>query len=271
MGGRPFAPRNARHNPNALFHKRVTARTVRNSRVIHDPIRLLDCSPICDGAAAVVLFPKYRPRDHRSYKVERVPWTRFISDPRLLLISISVVLAFSSMNSLLFHRVAVFEEHGYAVPVIATLAGISGLLTLPGRYLMPTLSRRYRHTALYAGATSATAVTMLLAIVGTPAWVMVAFFVLFGLCFGFVLPTRPVIMTDWYHGDDFGAIMGKQWSVAAVVGGFAPLTVGVLRDATGSYVIPIAGLIVASFIAVVVTVLAARFESARSGHVITAD
>lgn len=49
---------NALTNPNALFHKQITAVDVLNSRVIVPPIRLLDCSPICDGAAAVVLAPR---------------------------------------------------------------------------------------------------------------------------------------------------------------------------------------------------------------------
>ena len=48
---------NAVHNPMALFRAPVTAAEVRASRLIHDPIRLFDCAPICDGAAAVVLAP----------------------------------------------------------------------------------------------------------------------------------------------------------------------------------------------------------------------
>ncbi len=52
------AHRNARTNPNALFHdKFVSARDVLNSRIINAPLRLMDCAPICDGAAAVVLAP----------------------------------------------------------------------------------------------------------------------------------------------------------------------------------------------------------------------
>src|SRR3990170_2039567 len=52
------AHRNARHNPNALFRNRsVSPRAVRTARTIHPPLRLYDCSPICDGAAAVVLAP----------------------------------------------------------------------------------------------------------------------------------------------------------------------------------------------------------------------
>ncbi len=49
---------NARHNPYALFRERpITVEDVLRSRVINPPIRLLDCSPICDGAAALVLAP----------------------------------------------------------------------------------------------------------------------------------------------------------------------------------------------------------------------
>ena len=51
---------NARDNPNALFKRHVSLQDVLASRIVVDPIRLLDCSPICDGAAAVVLAP----RDH---------------------------------------------------------------------------------------------------------------------------------------------------------------------------------------------------------------
>ncbi len=49
---------NAQHNPNALFKDRqYIAEEVMASRVIYPPLRLLDCSPVCDGAAAVLLAP----------------------------------------------------------------------------------------------------------------------------------------------------------------------------------------------------------------------
>jgi acetyl-CoA C-acetyltransferase len=51
-----LAHQNARTNPNALYqHKRVSDRDIRTSRVIYPPLRLFDASPICDGAAAVIL------------------------------------------------------------------------------------------------------------------------------------------------------------------------------------------------------------------------
>jgi len=61
---------NARHNPNAVFRDMtVRPQTVLKSRIVHDPLRLLDCSPICDGAAAVVLSPTEQARTHSPYPV----------------------------------------------------------------------------------------------------------------------------------------------------------------------------------------------------------
>ncbi len=48
---------NAYKNKYAQFHKRITIDEVLKSKKVADPIKLLDCSPITDGAAAIVLAP----------------------------------------------------------------------------------------------------------------------------------------------------------------------------------------------------------------------
>jgi acetyl-CoA C-acetyltransferase len=64
------AHQNARHNPNALFRNQsVTAETARTSRIIHAPLRLMDCSPICDGAAAVLLAPTEQAKGYSAHSV----------------------------------------------------------------------------------------------------------------------------------------------------------------------------------------------------------
>lgn len=42
-------------NPNAQFRMRITRDTVINSTLVADPLTLLDCSPVTDGAAAVIV------------------------------------------------------------------------------------------------------------------------------------------------------------------------------------------------------------------------
>lgn len=52
-------------NPNAQFHAEITVEQVMKSSRIADPLKLLDCSPISDGAAAVVLSSVPTPRGVR--------------------------------------------------------------------------------------------------------------------------------------------------------------------------------------------------------------
>jgi acetyl-CoA acetyltransferase len=54
---------NAVHNPQALFRDPVTVQDVLNSRLIADPLHLLDCCPEVDGACAVVMTTTERARD----------------------------------------------------------------------------------------------------------------------------------------------------------------------------------------------------------------
>lgn len=42
-------------NPNAQFHRPITVEEVLKSHRIADPLKLLDCSPISDGAAAIIV------------------------------------------------------------------------------------------------------------------------------------------------------------------------------------------------------------------------
>ncbi len=53
---------NAVHNPNAMFRFPVTAAELARQPMVADPISVLDSSPVCDGAAAVLLCSAERAR-----------------------------------------------------------------------------------------------------------------------------------------------------------------------------------------------------------------
>lgn len=55
--------RNGAKNPIAQFRSEITLETVLSSSLVADPLRLFDCSPITDGAAAVILAPLDRARE----------------------------------------------------------------------------------------------------------------------------------------------------------------------------------------------------------------
>lgn len=48
---------NGQYNPNAQYPFPVTLETVMNSTMVAEPLRLMHCSPITDGAAALILCP----------------------------------------------------------------------------------------------------------------------------------------------------------------------------------------------------------------------
>lgn len=58
------AHRNAATNPNAVFQKEISLSDYLNAKVIANPLRLYDASPICDGSAAIILS-RYPP-DNKS-------------------------------------------------------------------------------------------------------------------------------------------------------------------------------------------------------------
>ena len=54
---------NAMLNPKAQFHREITIEDVMKSSYIATPLKLLDCSPITDGAAAVILCESEKARE----------------------------------------------------------------------------------------------------------------------------------------------------------------------------------------------------------------
>lgn len=61
---------NSASNPRARFRHKVTLEQVLDSRLVADPLKLYDCCPMSDGAAALVLCSSERARDYSAKPVE---------------------------------------------------------------------------------------------------------------------------------------------------------------------------------------------------------
>jgi predicted MFS family arabinose efflux permease len=218
------------------------------------------------GGGAFLLLPKGRPRGVRRQQTGSVQWRRFLTDRRLMAFSGAVILSFAVINTVFLHRVAVFEEAGFDVKLVAVLAGFSSLLTFPGRWFAPRIAERIQPIRIFIVSLWILAAVMVLAIIGEPTMVMWAFFVLFGIFFGALLPMRAVIMNDWYAGDDYGLLMGKQWAVAAVAGGAMPWLAGVLRDLFNGYEIPMLVVVVGMSAAALLGSVAHRASDVEAGR-----
>jgi acetyl-CoA C-acetyltransferase len=71
---------NALGNPHAMFRFPVTEKAFMEAKMIADPVNLLDSSPVCDGAAAIVLCPSDRARKFCERPV-KVRATAVATDP----------------------------------------------------------------------------------------------------------------------------------------------------------------------------------------------
>jgi len=159
---------------------------------------------------------------------------KLLNDRRFVLFTVAMALSFGAFQTVFFHRIAVFEEVGFAVATVTLWAAASSLLSFPGRYAGPYLAERLGGIKIYAFATVLSAGAVLV-MVGAGTWRMPFHFIGFGLTFGAMLPIRAVVMAHWYSGPGYGRIMGAQWSFAAVAGAIMPALAGVVRDATGDY------------------------------------
>jgi acetyl-CoA C-acetyltransferase len=68
-------------NPKAQYQMKVTAEQVLSSPAVADPLRLLDCSPITDGAAAVILMPVDKAKEMGIDPIVRVAASAHATDP----------------------------------------------------------------------------------------------------------------------------------------------------------------------------------------------
>jgi MFS family permease len=155
--------------------------------------------------------------------------------PRLLTFTVAAVLAYGAIEAIVVHRVARFEELGFGLETVALWVAVAGLLTLPGRFLLPMLTRRARATAILAGVLAVLAVSTALMIGGGAYGQMVLSLALFGLVFGAALPLRAIVMGEWTATRVFGSVMGVQAALIALGRAGVPALTGGLHDLLDGY------------------------------------
>ena len=207
-------------------------------------------------AVTVFFFPTPTRKEHGHDARVGTGLGALFGDRRFALFTVASLLAFAAVQAVILHRIAVFEQAGFAITVVAWWAAVAGLMSLPGRWIAPYLSRRIRPVLVSAAVTLLMAGAVAVAAVAAMQWQMAMHFIVFGLAFGAATPMRAVVMSRWYSGPQYGRIMGTQWTIVATLASAGPLIVGLLRDGTGAYAIPItltAGVLV---VAAVLTALA---------------
>ncbi len=133
------------------------------------------------------------------------------------------------------HHVGAIEATGVSIGLASTLAGVRGLLSLPGRAAAASITVRTGVVdALRLTYATMAVGTIALVAAGAIVWVWI-FVVLTGVAFGSVSPLQGLYAADLYGERRIGTLMGMQQVVFGTASAAGPLLLGVTIDATGGY------------------------------------
>ena len=131
-----------------------------------DTTRVLALAMACAAPVAALLIRVGPPTEARARR--RKPSLDAFRAPRVRVFTLGAVLAYGATEALIVHRIARFQELGFSLGTVTFWAALSGLATLPGRYLLPLLARRVPATVVFAGVLGVLAISAGLMIDGTP-------------------------------------------------------------------------------------------------------
>ncbi len=143
--------------------------------------------------------------------------------------------AMAGLVAVQVHHVGAIEATGVSVGLASTLAGIRGLLSLPGRAAAASVTNRIGVVnALRLTYATMAVGTLALVAAGTIAWVWI-FVVLTGIAFGSVSPLQGLYSADLYGQRRIGTLLGMQQVILGGASAAGPLLLGLTIDATGGY------------------------------------
>lgn len=160
------------------------------------------------------------------------------ADRTFWLVTTAYSLGLTATFAMLFHQVAYLQDLGFPPTGVAAAVGITGLVSLPARLLLPALGDRVAPTFLAAAVFATLAASALVVFGATDWWQVHLYVALFGVAFGAVLPMRAVVMSRHFGGAIYGRLMGMQYAMLALAIAGGPTLAGALRDLTGTYAIP---------------------------------
>ena len=169
----------------------------------------------------------------------------------------ALMLATMTTMAMTVHLIPFLIGEGYSAAFAASLAGVVGVLAIPGRLLFTPLgsyfARRYVLAAVFA--LQAAALLLLIANTGTTA--VVVYVVLFGAGAGALTPARAAVVAEYYGSRHYGSISGAVATAITGARAAAPITAGLLYTVTGSY-LPVLWLLVGLAALAVALIVMAR-------------
>ena len=146
----------------------------------------------------------------------------------------AVALSTAAYSVLLAHVVAYLIGRGYDPVFAAGVLGLTGLASLPGRFVFNIVSDRFGPQLLLGLCLLVQGMAVLFLMAAGPFFVA-AFIVVYGIAFGAVSPLRASVLADHFGRLAYGAISSAQGAVVGIFAGAGPVLAGLLYDRLGDY------------------------------------
>jgi MFS family permease len=161
--------------------------------------------------------------------------TQALRHPTFWTLTASLTLVTLGGTVILVHQVASLISRGYDAELVAMLAGLLGLASLPGRYLFNVLSERIASQTLLGIGIVVQAIGVLVLLSAPNLGWLLVYVVLYGAAYGAISPLGASMMADHFGRRAYGAITAMQGIAITLCSGLGVLAAGWLYDRLGSY------------------------------------
>jgi MFS family permease len=155
--------------------------------------------------------------------------------PAFWTLTLSGTLSLAAASAINAHQVPYMIGRGYDPVLAATMAGLVGVTSLPGRFALNALSDRLGPQRLLAPCLAVQAGGVAILATATSVPLLAAYVAVYGLAFGALNPLRASVMADHFGRRAFGSITAVQGVGTWLGAGMGPLGAGWLYDRSGHY------------------------------------
>lgn len=217
---------------------------------------------VLGGAAGLLIRSKAAPAaaSHHS----GVSLREALAKPEFWLLYLSLFFSCIGLFVPMVHLGPYAQDHGYSEAQGVALVSFIGLGSLAGRFAIGPFADRLGRRMLLALMFAGMGVMQLIWWSASAYWLLAAFAVGFGICYGANVALLPTIVMDLYGGRAVSGIIGFLYTGAGLGTLLGPWLAGVAFDRFGSYRVPIlAGAAFAFLAAASVAGLARNEKAAR--------
>lgn len=193
-----------------------------------------------------------------------IPVRRAVQGLDFWWLSLAFALSTFSAIAISVHLISYLTEQGFSTAFAAAAVGLVGGSQIPGRLVFTPLGNRVSRRLLTAGLFVMQVVALLI-LIGMPTESgVILFAIIFGSGSGASSPARAALLAERYGAAHYGSISGVQTLVMTLARAIAPVGMGALVAATGSYQPVLWALVLTSAGAVLAMLMVPQSHSATT-------